>query len=387
MDKRIGRRPLIAGMAAGLAASALPLRARAAPYRGPNVVLIRFGGGVRRAETIERDTHAPWMLKELAPRGTLFRRMTITRDLDHVNTSHGEGTLYILTGAYDRFRFYGTEIIGRRFEATQPTLFEYLRAAFDVAPHQALMVNGEDREQEEFYTFGGHHQYGAAYRASMLSLYRYKTWLAESHLALGDLEGEAEVEARKLLAEAAARDPRAGAGLAQGPEIGRFWDAWRGHWGESGFKNPRGDRLLTELARWAMDRLKPRFLMVNYQDPDYVHWGIASHYTRAIAIIDQGIRELVTAAAADPFYRDNTIFVIVPDCGRDANPLISVPYQHHFNSPEAHRIWALLVGPGIAAGRVVDRPTDQTDIAGTIGTLMGFPTPYATGSVLREAMA
>ena len=26
--------------------------------------------------------------------------------------------------------------------------------------------------------------------------------------------------------------------------------------------------------------------MVNYQDPDYVHWGNPSHYTRAIAVID-----------------------------------------------------------------------------------------------------
>ena len=35
----------------------------------------------------------------------------------------------------------------------------------------------------------------------------------------------------------------------------------------------------------AMTELSPKLMMVCYQDPDYVHWGNASHYTRAIAVI------------------------------------------------------------------------------------------------------
>ena len=38
------------------------------------------------------------------------------------------------------------------------------------------------------------------------------------------------------------------------------------------------------------------------------------------------------------------VFVIVPDCGRDANPLMGVPFQHHFNTKSAHEIWALVFG-------------------------------------------
>ena len=44
-------------------------------------------------------------------------------------------------------------------------------------------------------------------------------------------------------------------------------------------------------------------MMVNYQDPDYVHWGNASHYTRAVQIIDDGLQRLVAAVDADPFYQ------------------------------------------------------------------------------------
>ena len=99
-----------------------------------------------------------------------------------------------------------------------------------------------------------------------------------------------------------------------------FWADWRAHYGDDGFKNPRGDRLLTELALWAIRDLKPRLMMINYQDPDYVHWGNASHYTRAIAVIDDGIRQVVEALDRDDHYANNTVVVITPDCGRDANP-------------------------------------------------------------------
>ena len=88
-------------------------------------------------------------------------------------------------------------------------------------------------------------------------------------------------------------------------------------------------------------------MMINYQDPDYVHWGNPSHYTRGIAEIDRGLQQLTSAIDASPRYRDQTLIVVVPDCGRDSNPFMRVPYQHHFNSRSAHEIWALLVGPGV----------------------------------------
>ena len=52
--------------------------------------------------------------------------------------------------------------------------------------------------------------------------------------------------------------------------------------------------------------------MVNYNDPDYVHWGYLPHYTRGIAVMDEGLRQIVSTVEADPEYRDNTVFVIVP---------------------------------------------------------------------------
>jgi hypothetical protein len=127
--------------------------------------------------------------------------------------------------------------------------------------------------------------------------------------------------------------------------------------------------------------------MVNYNDPDYVHWGNLTHYTRGISVVDEGLRQLVTTVEADEFYRDRTIFVVVPDCGRDTNPFSSVPCQHHFGSRSSHEIFALFFGPGVARGTVVDHRTDQISVAATVGHLMGFKTEFAEGGVLGEVIA
>ncbi|NNM28324.1 MAG: hypothetical protein HKO57_02290 [Akkermansiaceae bacterium] len=381
------RGSLGAGMA-GLAPRAIADSPLARPaYGGPNVIIVRYGGGVRRRETIDdRHTYAPYLCKELTKRGTLFKNMMIEQ-LEGVETSHGQGTLYILTGKYDRFKDYDNQFLGERFEARVPTVFEYLRKTYNVANHETLIVNGEDRTQEEFYSFSNHHLFGANFKSETLSLFRYKAWLLGEQLAAGKWTGKKLKEKQKQLRQMESIDYRTGGKLNANPQIREFWAKWKRHYGESGFVNPRGDRLLTELTLWSMQLLKPRLVMVNYNDPDYVHWGNMSHYTRGVAIIDQGIKQLVSAVDADPFYRDNTIFVVVPDCGRDSNPLVAVPCQHHFNSKSSHEIWSLIFGPGVPENTVVDREVQQVSLAATIGRYMDMPTKFTEGPVLEEAIA
>jgi hypothetical protein len=390
----LDRREFLQGVAAmgltagisGMTASAETLGQRS-DYRGPNVIVVRFGGGVRRLETIDAQrTYSPFFLHDLAKRGTLFRNMEIAQ-LDGVETSHGQGTLYTMTGRYERYQDMGGKFLGQRFESTSPTMFEHLRRAYDIPSHQALIVNGEDRTDEEFYSFSNHHLFGVAYRSNVLSLYRFKTYLLRRQIEAGVFTDNKRVEKTNELAKLEALDYRADGDQRQSPEIEAFWERWRQFYGETGLVNPRGDRLLTELGLRAMRELRPRLLMINYNDPDYVHWGDPTFYTRGIAIIDEGLQRLTTAVEADPFYRDNTVFVIVPDCGRDNNRLMPVPFQHHFNSRSSHEIFALLLGPGIAQGVTVDRLVQQVDVMPTIGHLMNFETPYAEGCVLEEAIA
>ncbi|GMV90650.1 MAG: hypothetical protein AMXMBFR82_04280 [Candidatus Hydrogenedentota bacterium] len=390
MTDFINRRRFMQGVAAMGLATALP-DANAAPdareYGGPNVVVVRFGGGVRRRETIDpQHTYSPYFLHSLAKRGTLFTNMEIEQ-LAGVETSHGQGTLYTMTGRYERYQDVGGKFLGQRFESKFPTMFEYLRREYNVPPHQALIVNGEDRTDEEFYSFSNHHLFGVEYRSNVLSLYRFKTYLLRRQIEEGAFKDSERTENTKELAKLEALDYRAGSENRQSREIEAFWERWRQFYGETGFVNPRGDRLLTELSLRAMRELQPRLLMINYNDPDYVHWGDPTFYTRGIAVIDEGLQRLTAAVEADPFYRDNTVFVVVPDCGRDNNRLMPVPFQHHFNSKSSHEIFALLLGPGIARSVTVDRLVQQVDVLPTIGHIMNFETPYAEGRVLEEAIA
>ena len=87
--------------------------------------------------------------------------------------------------------------LAARFESSVPTLFEYLRESFNVPEHQALIVNGEDRTDEEFYSFSNHHLFGANFRSDVLSLYRFKVFLLREQLASGKFAGkELEKNAR-----------------------------------------------------------------------------------------------------------------------------------------------------------------------------------------------
>jgi len=368
-------------------------------YKGPNVIIIRFGGGARRRETIDpKLTYSPFLCHELTKRGTLFKNMEISsfvkmegRDGNgkpvEIETSHGQGTLYIMTGKYDRFRDVGGKFLGERFESTVPTVFEYLRKTYDIPEHQTLIVNGEDRTDEEFYSFSNHHLFGAHFRSNVLSLYRFKTYLLRRQLAIGKWTDEEIEKKKKELAKFEALDYRTTGDDKQGSDIEQFWEHWREYYGETGLVNPRGDRLLTELTTRALRELRPKLIMVNYNDCDYVHWGNMNHYTRAISVMDEGVRQIVSIVEADEEYRNNTIFVVVPDCGRDSNPFTAVPCQHHFGSRSSHEIFALVFGPGIARGQVVDRCVDQISVASTVGKLMGFKAEFAEGPVLGEAIA
>lgn len=388
LQSALSRRSLLSWGVLGAASLICP-QARSAElrreYDGPRVVLIRFGGGVRRRETIDPDqTFAPFLRHDLAQRGTLFANMELDQ-LEGVTTSHGEGTLYLLTGKYGSFTSSGG--LSPRFESKVPTLFEYLRKHYAISDREVLLINGEDRTSEEFFSFSNHHLYGVNYRCQVLSLYRYKVYRLRQLLASGQWSGEKLEQKQAELQELEALDYRNPSGYQYPLELADFWDEWHRYYRDSGLINPRGDRVLTELAVWAMQRLQPKFLMVNYQDTDYVHWGYPSHYTQGISIIDRGIERITEAIAALPEYRDNTIVCVVPDCGRDSNPFLAVPYQHHFNSRSAHEIFALFVGPGIARNQIVERKVSQVDVALTLAHLMGFRAEFAEGNVLEEAIA
>jgi hypothetical protein len=114
-------------------------------------------------------TCCPFLLHELAGKhGVLFNNVEMA-SAPGVVTSHREGTLYLLTGEYGRYTDVSGIPLAYAFIPDKPTLPEYLRRRYcDVAPHQALIINSEDRVSEEFYNHSNHHHFGVDYRVTVL---------------------------------------------------------------------------------------------------------------------------------------------------------------------------------------------------------------------------
>lgn len=369
----------------------LPSLSYAAPasgkrYKGPNVIVIRYGGGVRRRETIDPEhSFSPFLLHRLIPKGTLYSNMSIA-DIPENETSHAQGTINIMTGRYLAYNTAESRTPGEALKPTVPTMFEYFRSAYALLPHECLIINGEDQISDDGFHMNLHKNYGVAYRSELLSPNRFQAFMLQLKLEEEEMDAKKREALLKQLEDLKKRTPEFLHPQEYHPQIRKFWRKWRAYYGDDNLKQPRGDRQTTELSLWAMRYLRPKLMLVNYQDTDFVHWGVKSHYTRAISVIDQGIQSLVTSVEADPFYKDNTIFVIVPDCGRDDNPLMDVPFQHHFNSPSTREIFALLYGPGIQKNTIIKKPTDQSAIVSTVGALMGFKTKMSEGTALEEAL-
>ena len=354
-------------------------------YKGPNVIIVRYGGGVRRRETIDIDhTYSPFMMNVLAPQATLYNNMEIANIKDH-ETSHEQGTMNILTGQYKAYSNF-SEGIGGILQPTIPTLFEYFRKTYDVDVHETLIINGENGAENEPMKYGTHKAYGADYKSELLNLEKFQAFMLQLKLDEGNLSPDELSKAIDELEEIKGKSANFINPESYPLRIQEFWRKWQRYYGMEGFKNPRGDALSTEIAIWALRDLRPKLMLVNYQDTDHVHFGVKSHYTRGITAIDQGIQQLYKAVETDPFYKDNTVFVIVPDCGRDNNILMDVPFQHHSNSRSTREIFAMILGNGIKANQTIDTVVDQTSVTSTVAHIMGFEAEMAESPVLEEAL-
>jgi hypothetical protein len=356
-------------------------------YKGPKVILFRFGGGVRRRETIldPDQTCCPFVSRELAGRhGILFNNVVLDHSPEIV-TGHGQGTLYFLTGNYENFENVPGQAAFERFQSKAPTVLESFQKHFHVPEHQALVITGEDRLNEDPFSWFNRHLYGARFRSTALSPHRFRCYCLRQELKKDDL-GEKERQVKdQQLHQLEKLDAPLNERQVVSPELDRFWAQWEAYYRSNMQTYPHGDRLLTALAVRALRELRPRLLLVNYQDTDYAHGGHPELYTRAIAIIDEGIREVFQAAQGDEEYRGQTIFLVVPDCGRDHNRALAVPFQNHSNTRSAREIFIVAAGPGIAQPRAaVDRLRQQISLAPTVGRIMGFPTQQTQADPLEE---
>lgn len=136
-----------------------------------------------------------------------------------------------------------------------------------------------------------------------------------------------------------------------------------------------------EQAKALLAGQHPTFMLLYLADVDHAgHTGVWSTYTRAISVADSLVGVLWTTLQADPVYAGRTTMIVTNDHGRHTSN-----FRTHGDSCAGCRaIQLLAVGPDIRTGFVSTIPRAIPDIAPTIGALLGFSTPLATGTAMTE---
>ena len=157
----------------------------------------------------------------------------------------------------------------------------------------------------------------------------------------------------------------------------------------------RGTSLLYGTAEDLVTWRALQWIMYIYH-PDLVYlWldqvdaaGHSGDWTSYVASIEQAdgiVAALWDKIQSDPYYRDRTTVIVTTDHGRQDEAHGSF-WEHGGICESNKRLLLLALGPDILPGLEIQTVHEQTDIAPTVGALMGFATPLAEGHVLAEML-
>jgi arylsulfatase A-like enzyme len=126
----------------------------------------------------------------------------------------------------------------------------------------------------------------------------------------------------------------------------------------------------------------PRLVLVNLSEVDWDgHSGIWRYYIDAIQTADSLVWELWQFLQSDSFYKGKTYLFVTNDHGRHDNA--HGGFKNHGDDCEGCRhIMLLALGPKIRPNLTVLGAHSQIDVCPTIGSLIGFDTPFADGKII-----
>ncbi len=134
----------------------------------------------------------------------------------------------------------------------------------------------------------------------------------------------------------------------------------------------RLDAFTHHYALEHMKKAHPKLVYIAYgETDDFAHEGDYEAYLKSANTTDTLIKELWDFTQKDPYYRNNTLFIISTDHGRGTNPLET--WKNHGNKvPDAGGVWVILFGKNVAAkGEIIkEEQLYSNQIAPTIANAL-----------------
>lgn len=127
----------------------------------------------------------------------------------------------------------------------------------------------------------------------------------------------------------------------------------------------------------------PDFVFIHFKDPDYYgHAADWNGYLNGIVNADKYSAQLWEFLSGDPFYKDQTLFVVTNDHGRHPNGTADGFISHGDGCAGCRHINLFMAGPGIQKGAVNLSNYDQVDIHKTITTVFGLNDAFSEGQFM-----
>lgn len=360
-----------------LVPGSLDMREAGAKEKGParpeRIVLVILGGGVRARDMLDK-TLMP-TLAEMAEEG---------RVIDEVRSEAANGAeavARLLTGCPGALPAPGTH-------PQRPTFMEYVRVAKSLPAEKVWYCSFEGEDQLKL-AYSTHPEYGSGSGPGVATgSGAFGEPLARFLERLGrpdPLPKEAWTLLRKMRSvnrgtvRANLPDEGVPAGLPRSErmeralleEIDRRSLLLRG-------PAPR-DEQAWRAAKTVLQVHRPVLTVIRLGEAEQAQKSEAV-YRRVLTANDKGLRRIRGVVAGDPEMKETTLFLVVPDLGRDAQPN-QLGGLDQSDESEDHRELALVAyGPGFKKkkGRV-KRVRRIEDLCPTLGLLLGVPTPHAEG--------
>ncbi len=136
----------------------------------------------------------------------------------------------------------------------------------------------------------------------------------------------------------------------------------------------RFDAFTHHYAMEHMKKERPRMVYIAYgETDDFAHDGDYSAYLKSANATDAMIGELWQFSQQDPFYKDDTLFIITTDHGRGTEPIESWK-SHGSKVKGAGSVWLAVFGKGVAPKGETTTPGQlySTQIAPTIARALSL---------------
>jgi len=136
--------------------------------------------------------------------------------------------------------------------------------------------------------------------------------------------------------------------------------------------NTRYDLLTFLNAKEYIEQNHPRIVFLGFGETDhFAHLGRYDLYLQRAAAIDKMISELWYDVQTNPFYKDQTTFIITTDHGRGQSPISW--FTHLFFVGGSGQTWLAMLGPDIMPlGEIAEnQQIYQKQIAATVASLLG----------------